>query len=183
MERQEVLIKTYAGDEISTAHVEPMYQFYLSTIRSRAWGREYLNRRTFELLVERFRHRLVFVIAEHEGQLIAGTFNVQKGNALYGRYWGALREVRHLHFNVCYYAAVEHCIDNGLDRFEPGAGGEYKQVRGFDASPTYSAHYLADPRLGAAIEAFLETERTHAENTIDWYRENSALKANTPSES
>jgi len=178
--RQDVTIETFSGDAISTELIDPMYRFYLSTIRSRAWGREYLNRKTFELLVERFRDRLVFVIAEQAGERIAGTFNVQKGNALYGRYWGAIRQVRHLHFNVCYYAAVEHCIENGLERFEPGAGGEYKQVRGFDASPTYSAHFLADPRLGAAIEQFLESERSQAENTIDWYAENSALKTSTP---
>jgi predicted N-acyltransferase len=182
MTLQEVTIETFSGDAISSELVDPMYAFYLSTIRSRAWGREYLNRKTFELLIERFRDRLVFVIAEQAGQKIAGTFNVQKGDVLYGRYWGALREVRHLHFNVCYYAAIEHCIENGLGRFEPGAGGEYKQVRGFDASPTYSAHYLADPRLADAIEQFLESERVHAENTIDWYRENSALKSNAPSE-
>jgi len=180
MIQQDVVIKTFTGDEISSDLIDPMYAFYLSTIRSRAWGREYLNRKTFELLVERFRDRLVFVVAEQAGKKIAGTFNVQKGDVLYGRYWGAIREVRHLHFNVCYYAAIEHCIENGLARFEPGAGGEYKQVRGFDASPTYSAHYLADPRLGAAIEQFLETERVHAESTIDWYRDNSALKSNTP---
>jgi predicted N-acyltransferase len=87
-----------------------------------------------------------------------------------------------LHFNVCYYKAVEYCIDHGLARFEPGAGGEYKQMRGFDASPTYSAHYLADPRLGVAIENFLEGERSQAQNTIDWYQENSALKSRTKPE-
>jgi predicted N-acyltransferase len=90
--------------------------------------------------------------------------------------------VRHLHFNVCYYAAIEFCIEHALARFEPGAGGEYKQVRGFDASPTYSAHYLADPRLGAAIEQFLESERSQAQNTIEWYQKNSALKQRGPKE-
>jgi predicted N-acyltransferase len=84
--------------------------------------------------------------------------------------------VRHLHFNVCYYAAVEHCIERGLARFEPGAGGEYKQVRGFDASPTWSAHFLSDARLDAAVARFLESERAQAEHTIEWYRANSALK-------
>jgi uncharacterized protein len=180
MDKQNVQIRTYTGDDITPDLVDPMFGFYLATIHERAWGRQYLNREVFELLVERFRTRLCFVIAEHEGEKIAGTFNVQKGEALYGRYWGATRMVRHLHFNVCYYAAVEHCIDHGLARFEPGAGGEYKQVRGFDASPTYSAHFLADPRLGAAVEQYLERERTQAEDTIDWYRENSALKK-TPS--
>jgi predicted N-acyltransferase len=177
MSSQDVRIETFAGDAISSELIDPMYRFYLSTIQSRAWGRQYLNRETFELLVERFRNRLVFVIAEQAGEKIAGTFNVQKGDALYGRYWGAIRKVRHLHFNVCYYAAIEYCIENGLDRFEPGAGGEYKQVRGFDASPTYSAHFIADPRLATAIEHFLESERSHAEDTIGWYRENSAIKS------
>jgi len=176
MEKQDVVIRSYRGDEIGPELVDPMFDFYLATIRDRAWGRQYLNREVFELLLDRFKDRLCLIVAEQNGEQIAGTFNVEKGDALYGRYWGARRMVRHLHFNVCYYAAVEHCIDHGLARFEPGAGGEYKQVRGFDASPTYSAHHMADPRLGAAIEQFLESERQHAEHTIDWYRENSALK-------
>lgn len=173
---QDVKVESLTGDAITADLVEPMYRFYRSTIQARSWGRQYLNRKAFELLFERFRHRMHWVVAEHHGEKIAGTLNVQKGDALYGRYWGATRSVRHLHFNVCYYAAVEHCIDAGLSRFEPGAGGEYKQVRGFDASPTYSAHFLADPRLDGAVQRFLESERAQAENAIDWYRERSALK-------
>jgi len=176
MDKQGVTIRSYRGEEVTPDLVDPMFDFYLETIRVRAWGRQYLNREVFELLLERFKDRLCLIVAEQDGEKIAGTFNVEKGDALYGRYWGATRMVRHLHFNVCYYAAVEHCIDNGLARFEPGAGGEYKQVRGFDASPTWSAHFLADARLGAAVERFLEGERENAEHTIDWYRENSALK-------
>ncbi|MCR9097238.1 MAG: GNAT family N-acetyltransferase [bacterium] len=176
MEKQGVTIRTYRGDDITAELVEPMFDFYLQTIRERAWGRQYLNHEVFELLLDRWKDRLCLIVAEQAGEKIAGTFNVEKGDALYGRYWGATRMVRHLHFNVCYYAAVEHCIDHGLARFEPGAGGEYKQVRGFDASPTYSAHFMADARLAAAIERFLESERQNAEHTIDWYRENSALK-------
>lgn len=176
MEKQGVTIRTYRGGDITAELVDPMFDFYLQTIRERAWGRQYLNREVFERLLDGWKNRLCLIVAEQDGKKIAGTFNVEKGDALYGRYWGATRMVRHLHFNVCYYAAVEHCIDHGLSRFEPGAGGEYKQVRGFDASPTYSAHFMADPRLGAAIERFLESERENAEHTIDWYRENSALK-------
>ncbi len=176
MDAQGVTIRTVQGDDITPDLVDPMFAFYLETIQSRAWGRQYLNRETFELLMDRFSDRLCLVVAEQDGEPIAGTFNVQKGDALYGRYWGATRMVKHLHFNVCYYAAIEHCIDDGLARFEPGAGGEYKQVRGFDASPTYSAHFLADERLGHAVARFLESERDHAESTIDWYRDNSALK-------
>lgn len=176
MDKQGVRIMTLTGDAIERDHIDAMFRFYLSTIQSRYWGRQYLNRELFELLADRFRDRLLFVIAEQEDEMIAGTFNVQKGDALYGRYWGATRMVRHLHFNVCYYAAVEHCIDAGLTRFEPGAGGEYKQVRGFDAAPTYSSHYIADPRLDAAVCQSLERERAHAADTIEWYQERSALK-------
>jgi len=176
MDAQNVSIETFAGDAIGDDLIDPMYRFYLATIRARSWGRQYLNREAFELLTRRFRDRLVFVVAEHRGEQIAGTFNVQKGDALYGRYWGTTRMVRHLHFNVCYYAAVEHCIAQGLSRFEPGAGGEYKQMRGFDAAPTYSAHFLAEPRLAQAVERFLESERAQATDAIDWYLDKSALK-------
>jgi predicted N-acyltransferase len=84
--------------------------------------------------------------------------------------------VKHLHFAVCYYAGIEHCIAHGLARFEPGAGGNYKQVRGFDAQPTYSAHLLTDARLSHAVERYLERERAETADAIEWLREKSALK-------
>ena len=115
-------------------------------------------------------------------ELVAGTINVQKGDALYGRYWGALRPMRHLHFNVCYYAGIEHCIDHGLTRFEPGAGGEYKQLRGFDATATWSAHWIADERLREGIGRFLEAERRQVDHTLEWYAEHSANRRTEPSE-
>ena len=176
MEVAGVTIRALVGEEIPDRLMEPMYRLYLSTIEQRYWGRQYLNPRVFELLGQRFRKRLCFVVAERDGELLAGTFNVHKGDAMYGRYWGTFEYLRHLHFNVCYYAAADHCIKQGLTRFEPGAGGEYKQLRGFDAQPTYSLHYLADPRLDAAVGRFLEAERSEAEDTIDWMRDHSQLK-------
>jgi len=172
-----VAIETLAGEEIPDDLFEPMFRFYLSTLRTRVWGRQYLNRRFFALLRERYKHRLCFVVARVAGEPIAGTLNVQKGDTLWGRYWGATCEVRNLHFEVCYYAAVEHCIATGLSRFEPGAGGDYKQMRGFDGEPTYSLHWLAEPRLRAAVSRFLETERERTVGGIDWLREHSALKS------
>jgi predicted N-acyltransferase len=176
MELQGIEIEVLVGDDIPDELFGPMYSFYLSTIRARPWGRRYLCPEFFELIRERFRHRLCFVVARHGGELIAGAFNVQKGEALYGRYWGASVDVRHLHFNVCYYAGAEHCINAGLRRFEPGAGGDYKQLRGFDAEPTRSLHFLSDPRLSAAVGRFLATERADADETIEWMRDRSALK-------
>ncbi|MEZ4334894.1 MAG: GNAT family N-acetyltransferase [Myxococcota bacterium] len=182
MAEQGVTIETLTGDALTPELAAPMYAFYRATVQAHSYGRQYLNRRVFELLLERFRHRLVFVVARQHGDRIGGTINVEKSGVLYGRYWGATKPVRHLHFNVCYYAAVEHCITRAHVRFEPGAGGEYKQLRGFDASPTRSAHFLADPRLSAAVEHYLARERAQAEHTIDWYREHSALKPRpTPS--
>jgi predicted N-acyltransferase len=171
-----VTLEVALGREIGEEVFPDLFQIYRSTVDKNPWGRQYLNARFFELLRDRFRHRLCVVLARKEGKLLAGTVNVQKGNALYGRYWGALTEIRNLHYNVCYYAAVDHCIRSGLERFEPGAGGDYKQMRGFDATPTFSAHFVAEPRLAAAIENYLKRERLEAASEIRWLREHSALK-------
>ena len=172
-----VTITARAGDEIDDALFDPMYECYRVTVDNHFYGRRYLNPRFYELLRERFKHRLCFVVAERDGEVIAGTTNVWKDDAFYGRYWGALEHVRHLHFNVCYYAAIEWCIARGLSRFEPGAGGDYKWLRGFDAQPTYSLHYLREPQLAAAVGRFLERERDEAFEVIDRMAQHSPLKA------
>jgi predicted N-acyltransferase len=171
---QGVAIDALSGEALGDEWFEPMYAIYLATVSSNPWGRQYLNRPLFQLLRERWKHRLCFVRARVGAELVAGTINVQKGDALYGRYWGALRPMRHLHFNVCYYAGIAHCIERGLARFEPGAGGEYKQLRGFDATATYSAHFVADPRLRDGVARFLEAERRKVDGAIAWYAEHSA---------
>jgi hypothetical protein len=176
MREQGIEIVAHVGDAIDDGLFEPMFDFYTSTVENHYYGRQYLNRRFFELLRERFRQRLCFVVAYLDGEPIAGTANVVKGDTFYGRYWGTTRPLRHLHFNVCYYAAIEHCIENGIRRFEPGAGGDYKFLRGFDAQPTYSLHYLRDPRLAQAVERFLEAERREAQEVIDHLRDQSVLK-------
>ncbi len=173
---QGIEIEVRVGGDIPDAWFDPMFQFYRHTIDHNPWGRLYLNQQLFGFLRDRFRERLCFVVARRGAELLAGAFNVQKGVALYGRYWGALEPVRNLHFAVCYYAGIEHCIHYGLERFEPGAGGSYKQLRGFDAHPTRSAHYLADPRLADAVARYLEGERAETREAIDWYRDRSALK-------
>jgi len=171
-----VAIETRTGAEIPEAWFAPMWRFYRATVDDNPWGRRYLNPRFFDLVRERFRERLCFVMALRDGAPVAGAFDVQKGDALYGRYWGASEHVKHLHFAVCYYAGIEHCIRHRLARFEPGAGGSYKQVRGFDAQPTRSAHWLADPRLHDAVARHLEDERAETREAIDWLQERSALK-------
>jgi hypothetical protein len=176
MESQGISIERHVGAAIPDDLWRRMFEIYRITIEKNPWGRLYLNHRFFELLGQRFRERLCFIVARQHGEIIAGALNVQKRDSLYGRYWGAFKELRHLHFNICYYAGVEHCIEAGLDRFEPGAGGRYKQMRGFDATPTWSFHYLADPRLSSAVERFLETERAEARYAIDWYTGHTARR-------
>ena len=173
---QGLSVEVLRGEAIDPGLAEPLHRLYRATVDKHVWGRPYLNRAFFERLLSHFRERLCLLLARRGGQLVAGTLNVQKGDALYGRYWGCLRELPHLHFNLCYYAAIEHCIASGLARFEPGAGGDYKHVRGFDAQPTWSLHYLAEPRLARAVERFLDAERSQAHDAIGWLRQRSAYK-------
>ncbi len=140
-----------------------MYRFYTSTVDKFSWGRRYLNRRFFELVADRFKDRLAWVVAWQGDVPIAGAFNVRKGKRLYGRYWGATRDLPFLHFNVCYYHGIEQCIAEGLDVFEPGAGGEHKLARGFRPTLMHSVHWIENPRFRHVIEDFLVRERAAVE--------------------
>ena len=173
---QGIELEVLAGDEIPDALFPLMFRLYHSTIDKLYWGRQYLNRTLFDLLRERWKQRLCFVVARRGGSIIAGTFNVRKRDVLYGRYWGSFEEIRFLHFDVCYYAAIEYCLETGIRRFEPGAGGEFKHLRGFDARPTDSMHYLADPRLARAVADYLARERDAVEHHIAQMDERSALQ-------
>jgi predicted N-acyltransferase len=173
---QGVTVEVHRGEEIPPALMPRLYELYRTTIERLPWGQQYLTRRFFALVRERCAPRLCVVVARQGRELIAGTFNVEKGEALYGRYWGAFRTLRHLHFNVCYYAAIEYCIARGLRRFEPGAGGEFKHLRGFEPAPTESAHWIADPRLAAEVRRFLEVERRLVAREIVAHRRFSARR-------
>ena len=176
MEEQGIEIAVLSGEDIPAALFPRMFALYKAHIDKLYWGRQYLPARFFDLLAQRFKRNLCFVVARQQGELIAGTFNVQKSGVFYGRYWGAFRELRHLHFNVCYYAAINHCIRQQFVRFEPGAGGDFKRLRGFDPQPTLSMHYFAEPRLSAAVARFLENERAQINRTINWLQQESELK-------
>jgi predicted N-acyltransferase len=173
---QGVEIEVHAGDDIDPALMPLAFRLYRATVDRLPWGQRYLNAEFFRLAGERCRRRLCLILARRAGRVVAGTFNVQKEDTFYGRYWGALEELRHLHFNVCYYAAIEHCVRQGLRRFEPGAGGEFKHLRGFDARPTESMHFVAEPRLADAVARFLAEERRAVAREIDWLGERSARR-------
>jgi len=176
LETQGVTITVHAGEAIPESLVQPMFRLYRRTVDKLYWGRQYLNTDLFELLYRRWRERLCFVVARRGETIVGGTVNVRKGDVLYGRYWGAFEELRYLHFNVCYYAAIDWCLQQGITRFEPGAGGEFKHLRGFDARATICMHYLTDPRLARAVTDYLVQERAAIEREITWMGEQSALK-------
>src|ERR1700730_5253098 len=181
LNEQGVQIRALVDEEIPDAMFGDLYQIYLSTIQKLYWGRQYLTRQFFDLLRQRFKRHLCFVGAWRGDELIAGTINLQKSGVFYGRYWGSFEELRYLHFNVCYYAAIDHCIEHGVQRFEPGAGGEYKWLRGFNPALTRSMHYFSHQGLRKAVANFLTRERREVEHWISEGRDRGQLKAPPPS--
>jgi predicted N-acyltransferase len=140
------------------ATIDALYDFYSDTTDKYFYGNRYLSLEFFRALADRWGHRLHAVIARDRGAPIAGALNVQKGRRLYGRYWGALAQVKYLHFEVCYHRGIEHAIRQQLDVFEPGHGGEHKYIRGFLPEITWSSHQLADGRLHHALADFSRRE-------------------------
>ncbi|MGH7873048.1 MAG: GNAT family N-acetyltransferase, partial [Candidatus Binatia bacterium] len=136
-ERREVAqrgisIRAYEGSELTQTHLRTMFRLYKGHIDRLYYGRQYLTQKFFDELQRRFAANVCLMLAERDGKIIAGTFNIRDETAMYGRYWGAFEEHPFLHFNVCYYSAIEHSIHRGLQRFEAGAGGSFKQLRGLD---------------------------------------------------
>ncbi|HYE28726.1 MAG TPA: GNAT family N-acetyltransferase [Allosphingosinicella sp.] len=147
------------GAAITEADWDAFWAFYQDT-GSRKWGRPYLTRPFFSLLGERLAERILLVFALRNGRPVAGALNLIGDDALYGRYWGTAEEVPHLHFEICYYQAIEAAIARGLARVEAGAQGPHKLSRGYVPVPTWSAHYIADPGFRHAVADFLAAERT-----------------------
>ncbi len=155
-----VEFKIVNGEALTASNMEEMYTFYLSTILAHG-SQVYLSRNFFLLLGERMADDIVLIEAYCRGELIAAALNIRHGAVLYGRYWGCKEEFHSLHFETCYYQAIDYCIKHSLSRFEGGAQGEHKLSRGFLPVITSSAHWMADTRLTTAISDFLEREKTH----------------------
>ena len=153
-----VEIVTLTGAEITDEHWDAFFAFYMDT-GARKWGRPYLNRLFFALVGERMAERIALVMARKDGRWIAGALNFIGDDALYGRQWGALEHIPFLHFELCYYRAIDFALERGLGRVEAGAQGEHKMARGYRPRPVYSAHYIADARLRAAVKEYLDRER------------------------
>ena len=151
-------IEWISGSEITEAHWDAFFRFYMDT-GSRKWGTPYLTRQCFSLLGETMADALLLVLAKRDGGYIAGALNVIGADTLYGRYWGATETHDFLHFEVCYYQAIDYAIQHRLAWVEAGAQGGHKLARGYLPVETYSAHYVADPGLARAVADYLERER------------------------
>lgn len=179
----EVIIKR--GDDLDESIMETMFDIYKSTIDKQFYGRQYLTKRFFRMLAEcdDFKRNICLVLAKRKGtdDIVGGTFNVigdGDGGAFYGRYWGCTEEVKYLHFETCYYATIEYCIQNGLARMEPGAGGgDQKYIRGFEPAITNSMHYLRDGRLSDAVERYLQIESLQVDYAVQQMTEVSGIRA------
>jgi predicted N-acyltransferase len=163
-------IRHLTGAEITEAHWDAFWIFYQDT-GSRKWGRPYLTRSFFSLLGETMGDRVLLMLAERDGRPIAGALNLIGGDALYGRYWGCVEDVPFLHFELCYYQAIEAAIARGLPRVEAGAQGEHKLARGYVPVTTWSAHYIPDPGFRRAIADYLERERAAVAQEQDYLGE------------
>ena len=173
--QQAVRIETICGEQITREDWDAFWVFYQDT-GMRKWGRPYLTRECFDLLGKRMGDALVLFMAYDGDQPVAGALNIAGPDCLYGRYWGCTRDIPFLHFELCYYRAIDYAIAHNLARVEAGAQGEHKLARGYEAVPTYSAHYIANESFREAIADFLERERQAVAREIEFLGEMAPFK-------
>ena len=168
-------IRHLTGADITEAHWDAFWTFYQDT-GARKWGQPYLTRAFFSMLGETMGDEVLLMLAERDGVPIAGALNLIGEDALYGRYWGCTEDVPFLHFELCYYQAIDAAIERGLARVEAGAQGEHKLARGYVPVPTWSAHYIPDPGFRRAVAEFLDREREAVEYEQDYLGELAPFK-------
>ncbi len=166
-ERKEALgsgieVAWLTGSDLTEDVWDAFFAFYMET-GSRKWGRPYLTRDFFSIVGERMRERILLVMAKRAGRWIAGAINFLGSDTIYGRNWGAVEHHPFLHFEICYYQAIDYAIAHKLKRVEAGAQGEHKLARGYLPQTTYSAHFIANPALRRAIAEYLARERAYVQ--------------------
>ena len=159
----EITFQWFSGEQLNLDNAKLMYQFYSRTI-ARYGAQSYLNKSFFEYLSTDFNQQTLFLFAYHKEQVIAGGLYFKSDDTLYGRYWGALADFHSVHFETCYYQAIDWCIKHQFSRFEAGAQGEHKLARGLEPVKTYSSHWIEHPEFRQAIANFIQQEQDHVEN-------------------
>jgi predicted N-acyltransferase len=155
-----ITVHWLTGADLTESVWDAFFEFYMET-GSRKWGRPYLTRSFYSLVGEKMRDRILLVMAKRNGRWIAGAINFIGADTLFGRHWGCIEHHPFLHFELCYYQAIQFAIEHKLGRVEAGAQGEHKIARGYLPTTTYSAHYIDDPGLRRAIDDFLKRERAY----------------------
>lgn len=155
------------GDQIQPEHWDAFWQFYQDT-GARKWGTPYLTREFFDIAQQTLRDDILLVLARRDGQYIAGALNFVGGDTLFGRYWGCAEDHPYLHFELCYYQAIDYAITHQMTRVEAGAQGEHKLARGYMPSPVYSLHWIADEGFESAVAQFLSDERAAVDEDIEF---------------
>src|SRR5882724_661705 len=155
-----ITVHWLTGSDLTEDVWDVFFEFYMET-GSRKWGRPYLTRKFYSLIGERMPQDIVLMMAKRAGRFIAGAINFRGSDTLFGRHWGAAENHPFLHFELCYYQAIEYAIQHRLNRVEAGAQGEHKLARGYLPVTTHSAHYIADPGLRRAIADYLKRERAY----------------------
>lgn len=172
-------VRALRGDDIKPHHWQAFYRFYLDTVEKK-WAHAYLTHDFFRLLGQKMGDKVVLMMAEMDGAPVAGALNLLGRDTLFGRNWGSEGDFRFLHFEMCYYRAIDFAIEHGLERVEAGAQGEHKISRGYLPSPTYSLHWVREAPLRAAVSHFLERERLAVSQSMQDLAELSPFRQDQP---
>ncbi len=178
---QDVDFVWLTGNDITEAHWDRFFDFYLDT-GARKWGTPYLNREFFSLLGQSMGDSILMVMCRQDGVDIAGALHIVGGDTLYGRYWGCVENLPFLHFEACYYQAIDYAIANKIGWVEAGAQGQHKLARGYLPETTYSAHFIANPSLRDAVANYLERERAYVDLESEALRAHSPFRKNSESD-
>ncbi len=171
-----VTLEWLTGADIKEAHWDAFFEFYIDT-GNRKWGNPYLTRAFFSMVGQSMADRILLMMGKRDGAYVAGAMHMIGGDTLYGRYWGCLESHNFLHFEACYYQAIDYAIANKLAHVEAGAQGEHKLARGYAPETTYSLHYFADPGLASAVASYLRQERQVVEREKELLAEALPYKA------
>lgn len=172
---QDLEFELLQGADINEEHWDAFFQFYIDT-GNRKWGTPYLTRSFFSQIGQSLGSSIVLFMIKRDGRYIAAALNFKSEDCLYGRYWGCIEEHRFLHFETCYYRAIDYAISHGIKRVEAGAQGPHKLARGYLPTKTYSAHWMQDPGFQDAIEEFLKAETRDMNAEIKYLSEHSPFK-------
>lgn len=176
VERSDITIDILNGNDVTPALWNTFYQFYIDTIRNHG-AMPYLNADFFHAVGKNMADNVLLFLASHENRPVAGALFFHSADTLYGRYWGSLQSFDKLHFELCYYQAIEYCIQHGLQYFEAGAQGHHKLSRGLLPTPTYSAHWLKHPQFNNAVAEYLQHEENNMDYEMDKLNEHTPFKA------